>query len=81
MGERAGAVTGRGLRFAFYGRMSTREAQDRETSLRWQREVAEEAIAGRGVIVGELFDEGCSRRLSWWERPAAAAFAGCDQRW
>jgi hypothetical protein len=37
------------------------------------REVAEETIAGRGVIVAEYFDEGCSRRLSWWRRPAAAA--------
>lgn len=62
-----------GVRFAFYGRMSTREYQDRTTSLRWQREVAEETIAGRGVIVAEYFDAGCSRRLPWLERSAAAA--------
>ncbi|VVJ18356.1 Uncharacterised protein [Amycolatopsis camponoti] len=37
-----------------------------------QREVAEETIRGRGMIVAEYFDEGCSRRLSWRERPAAA---------
>jgi DNA invertase Pin-like site-specific DNA recombinase len=61
-----------GLRFAFYGRMSTVEFQDRATSLGWQREVAEETIRGRGVIVAEYFDEGCSRRLPWRERPAAA---------
>lgn len=61
-----------GLRFAFYGRMSTAEFQERDTSLRWQREVAEETICGRGVIVAEYFDEGCSRRLPWHERPAAA---------
>lgn len=61
------------VRFALYGRMSTREIQDRETSLQWQREVAEETIAGRGAITREFFDEGCSRRLSWWQRPAAAA--------
>jgi hypothetical protein len=50
--------------------MSTVEFQDRETSLGWQREVAGETIRGRGVIVAEYFDEGCSRRLSWRERPA-----------
>jgi len=59
-------------RFAFYGRMSTEEYQDRETSSRWQRQVAEETIAGRGVIVAEYFDV-CSRRLPWCERPAATA--------
>jgi hypothetical protein len=52
--------------------MSTVEFQDRATSLGWQREVAEETIRGRGMIVAEFFDEGCSRRLSWRERPAAA---------
>jgi hypothetical protein len=61
------------LRFAFYGRMSTEEYQDRVTSLSWQREVAAEMIGGRGAIVVEFFDEGVTRRLSWWERPAAAA--------
>ncbi|GHG14439.1 hypothetical protein GCM10017567_35360 [Amycolatopsis bullii] len=48
------------------------EFQDRATSLGWQREVAEETIRGRGVIVAEYFDEGCSRRLPWRQRPAAA---------
>jgi hypothetical protein len=68
------------LRFAFYGRMSTEEYQDRVTSLSWQREVAAEMIGGRGAIVVEFFDEGVTRRLSWWERPAAAALlaAVCD---
>src|SRR3954454_13451708 len=61
-----------GLRFAFYGRMSTAEFQERDTSLRWQREVAEETICGRGMIVAEYFDQGCSRGLPWHERPAAA---------
>jgi hypothetical protein len=49
-----------------------RGVQDRETSSRWQRQVAEETIAGRGVIVAEYFDV-CSRRLPWCERPAATA--------
>ncbi|MEU5264670.1 recombinase family protein [Amycolatopsis sp. NPDC021455] len=76
--RRAGVRRGRqpvrnhGLRFAFYGRMSTVEFQDRETSFGWQREVAEETIRGHGVIVAEFFDEGCSRRLPWRQRPAAA---------
>ncbi len=52
--------------------MSTVEFQDRATSLGWQREVAEETIVGRGMIVAEYFDEGCSRRLPWRQRPAAA---------
>jgi hypothetical protein len=63
---------GDGLRFAFYGRMSTVEFQDRTTSLGWQREAAEETIRGHGVIMAEYFDEGCSRRLPWRQRPAAA---------
>ncbi len=72
LGAKSGS-SGVEVRFALYGRMSTKEIQDRETSLHWQREVAEETIAGRGAIMGEFFDEGCSRRLSWWQRPAAAA--------
>ncbi len=70
--RRQKAFGGRGLRFAFYGRMSTVEYQDRTTSLGWQREVAEETTCEHGVIVAEYFDEGCSRRLPWRERPAAA---------
>lgn len=45
---------GLGVRFACYGRMSTREFQNRETSRGWQREVAEATIYGRGVIVEEF---------------------------
>ncbi|MFY1692976.1 hypothetical protein [Plantactinospora sp. WMMB782] len=45
-----------GIRFAFYGRMSTREFQDRLSSARWQRDFAEEVIDGRGVIVADFFD-------------------------
>jgi DNA invertase Pin-like site-specific DNA recombinase len=63
----------RGLRFAFYGRMSTSEFQDPETSRAWQRAVSEELVEGFGEIVVEFFDEGRSRRWSWWDRPAAAA--------
>jgi hypothetical protein len=61
------------VRFALYGRMSTRGYQDRVTSLGWQRDMAVATIAGRGGIVVEYFDVGCSRRLAWEERPEAAA--------
>lgn len=63
----------RGLRFAFYGRTSTADYQDRFSSCAWQREVAESVIAGHGVIAREFFDVGCSRRLPWSQRPQAAA--------
>ncbi|MFG1710890.1 recombinase family protein [Nonomuraea sp. M3C6] len=68
----ADAMSG-SLRFAFYGRTSTTDFQDRWSSCGWQREVAETVVAGRGVIVAEFFDVGCSRRLPWTERPQAAA--------
>ncbi|MFE9750235.1 recombinase family protein [Saccharothrix saharensis] len=72
-----------GLRFAFYGRVSTSEYQDRRSSRLWQREVCERLVAGHGVIVAEFFDEGASRRRRWSNRPAAAclleALAGPDR--
>jgi DNA invertase Pin-like site-specific DNA recombinase len=61
------------LRFAFYGRTSTEDYQDRVSSHCWQRDVAENVIFGRGVIVAEFFDSGYSRRLPWVDRPEAAA--------
>ncbi|MEV0082869.1 recombinase family protein [Saccharopolyspora sp. NPDC050642] len=62
-----------GVRFAFYGRMSTSGFQDPETSRAWQRALSEELVEGVGEIVVDFFDEGRSRRWSWWERPAASA--------
>jgi site-specific DNA recombinase len=62
-----------GLRFALYGRISTKEFQDQKSSLSWQREAALELITDRGAIVAEFFDVGCSRRRSWYARPQAAA--------
>ncbi|MET7990779.1 hypothetical protein ABZU76_07690 [Amycolatopsis sp. NPDC005232] len=44
--RRTRSAVASGLRFAFYGRMSTTEFQVRGTSLGWQREVAEETIRG-----------------------------------
>jgi site-specific DNA recombinase len=58
-----------GLRFAFYGRISTVDFQDRASSWRWQRHCADELIAGHGRIVVGYFDEGVSRRVAWPDRP------------
>lgn len=62
-----------GLRFALYGRISTSDFQDRESSHAWQREAACDLINGHGSIVTEFFDVGCSRRRAWPDRPQAAA--------
>jgi DNA invertase Pin-like site-specific DNA recombinase len=62
-----------GLRFAFYGRISTADYQDRASSWQWQRHYADELIADHGRIVVEFFDEGVSRRIAWPDRPQAAA--------
>ena len=43
------------------------------TSRAWQREIASALVAGSGVITGEFFDVGCSRRVAWERRPQAAA--------
>jgi site-specific DNA recombinase len=71
------------VRFAFYGRMSTEDYQDCATSRAWQRNAAEEVVAGKGVVVVEFFDRGCSRRVGWSERPEAgvllAALADPDR--
>ncbi|MFB9905517.1 hypothetical protein [Allokutzneria oryzae] len=61
------------MRFAFYGRMSTSEFQDLQTSRAWQRAVVDELIEGSGEVVVEFFDEGQSRRRSCWDWPAASA--------
>jgi DNA invertase Pin-like site-specific DNA recombinase len=61
-----------GLRFAFYGRVSTADFQERVSSRRWQRDAAEDLVAGHGRIVVEFFDADRSRRLRWADRPQAA---------
>ncbi|MFG1885804.1 hypothetical protein [Micromonospora sp. NPDC049102] len=61
-----------GLRFAFYGRMSTVDFQDRASSCRWRRDHAGDLVAGHGRIVVEFFDEGVSRRVPWPDRPQAS---------
>jgi site-specific DNA recombinase len=60
-----------GIRFAFYGRLSTVEYQDAASSQRWQRDNAVDLIDGRGTIEAEFFDVGCSRSVPWMLRPEA----------
>ena len=62
-----------GLRFAFYGRVSTEDWQDPVTSRARQLQQALMLAAGAGVITAEFFDTGESRELAWVRRPQAAA--------
>jgi site-specific DNA recombinase len=71
--RRTSGRTGGGLRFAFYGRVSTEDWQDPVTSRARQREQAEALVRGHGHIVAEFFDEGESRSVAWGRRPQAAA--------
>jgi hypothetical protein len=77
---------GRGcLRFAFYGRVSTEDWQDPETSRARQLAQAVMLTAGIGVIAAEFFDTGHSRTLAWARRPQAAALVAAladpDRGW
>jgi hypothetical protein len=74
LGRRQRVEPGRGLlRFAFYGRVSTEDWQEPESSRARQLQQAVMLVAGRGVIVSEFFDTGESRVLPWARRPRAAA--------
>ena len=64
---------GGGLRFAFYGRVSTEDWQDPVTSRARQLGQAGALVAGHGQIVAHFFDSGLSRTLAWARRPQAAA--------
>jgi DNA invertase Pin-like site-specific DNA recombinase len=60
-------------RFAFYGRVSTEDAQDPVASRAWQLRRARECIQPTdGLIVAEYFDVGVSRALPWRRRLEAA---------
>lgn len=61
------------LQFLFYGRASTHEHQDPRTSRAWQLDVSRRLTGRHGVIMGEYFEVGCSRQVSWHLRPRAAA--------
>jgi site-specific DNA recombinase len=85
-GCRRGAALGSGgLRFVFYGRVSTEDWQDPDSSRARQREQAGALTRGHGVIVAELFDVGESRAVAWARRPQAAvlvaALADPDRGW
>ena len=71
--RRASAPVRGGLRFAFYGRVSTEDWQDPVTLRARQREQAEALVRGHGQVVAEFFDEGQSRTVAWGRRPQAAA--------
>jgi site-specific DNA recombinase len=64
---------GSGLRFAFYGRVSTEDWQDPVTSQARQRAQADALVRGHGRVVAEFFDAGQSRTVAWARRPQAAA--------
>ena len=61
-----------GLRFAFYGRVSTEDWQDPESSLARQLGQAEALVRGHGRIVARFSDVGESRTVAWGRRPRAA---------
>jgi site-specific DNA recombinase len=61
------------VRFAFYGRCSTEDAQDPESSRGWQLRRARHLIEPTGgEIVAEYFDIGYSRSLPWKRREKAS---------
>jgi site-specific DNA recombinase len=74
-----------GLRFVFYGRVSTEDHQDPVTSLARQLDQARTLVTGQGQIVAKFFDAGQSRTLAWARRPRAAALVAAladpDRGW
>src|SRR4249919_110443 len=61
------------LKLAFYGRVSTEDQQDPESSRAWQLHRSLQLIEPHGgVLVTEYFDCGHSRSLPWQRRPAAS---------
>jgi DNA invertase Pin-like site-specific DNA recombinase len=62
------------IKFAFYGRVSTEDQQDPESSRGWQLIRSHALIEARGgVVVTEFFDVDKSRSVPWQRRPQAAA--------
>ncbi|MFC7646782.1 hypothetical protein ACFQX6_44175 [Streptosporangium lutulentum] len=57
------------IRFAFYGRVSTEDKQDPQSSRGWQITRSRALIESRGgVIVTEFFDVDKSRSIPWQRR-------------
>jgi len=67
-----GRMVEAGLRFAFYGRVSTEDYQDPVSSRRWRFDLATDCVAGQGRITAQYFDIGYSREIAWTDRPEAA---------
>ena len=62
------------IKFAFYGRVSTEDQQDPESSRSWQITRSRALIEARGgVVVAEFFDVDKSRSIPWQRRPRATA--------
>jgi site-specific DNA recombinase len=62
------------IKFAFYGRVSTEDQQDPESSRAWQLTRSRALIEPRGgQIVAEYFDIDDSRSIPWQRRPHATA--------
>lgn len=60
-------------RFAFYGRVSTEDQQDPESSRAWQLTRARTLVEPRGgLVVAEYFDISHTRALPWKRRPQAS---------
>ena len=60
------------MRFVFYGRVSTEDQQDPESSKAWQLAKADALVtAAGGTLVDQYFDIGQSRSLPWRRRPEA----------
>ena len=65
----AGRPVRGGLRFAFYGRVSTEDWQDPVTSRARQREQAGALVRGHGQVVAEFFDA--------WPGQSGGLWSGC----
>lgn len=62
------------IKFAFYGRVSTEDQQDPESSRAWQLTRSRALIEPRdGQILAEFFDVDRSRSIPWQRRPRATA--------
>jgi DNA invertase Pin-like site-specific DNA recombinase len=85
LGRRDSDPAGGSQRFAFYGRVSTEDWQDPESSRARQLDQARALVRGHGQVVAEFFDAGESRTVAWGRRPQAAALvaqlADLDRGW
>ena len=85
LGRRDSHPAGGSQRFAFYGRVSTEDWQDPESSRARQLDQARALVRGHGQVVAEFFDAGESRTVAWGRRPQAAALvaqlADLDRGW